>query len=344
MVQTDSARRKVHSDPDNGPVAFWATGVGAGELRRETVVAPVDDEVRVRTRWTGVSRGTEALVMRGEVPESEHERMRAPFQSGAFPFPVKYGYLNVGVVEHGPSALVGSTVFTLYPHQSEFVVPPHAVTIVPDAVPARRAVLAGAVETAVNVLWDARPALGDRVTVIGAGMIGCSIARLARAIPGVEVELVDVDVAKGPVAALLGVGFASPERATPDRDVVIEASGTQEGLRRALQLAATDGAVIVASWFGSRQVTLDLGADFHARRLSIVSSQVGEVAAGRRGRRTTRQRLELALRLLEDPAFDVLLNGSASWTDLPAVMASLGAEVGAGSGNGLCITIDWSRS
>jgi len=344
----------VHSGGADGAaidaVAFWATGAGVGEFRRETVDAPGEGEVRVRTLWTGVSRGTEALVMRGEVPESEHERMRAPFQAGRFPFPVKYGYLNVGTVvegtvvegrlEQGPRALVGSTVFTLYPHQSEFVVPADAVMPVPDGVPPQRAVLAGAVETAVNVLWDAQPSLGDRITVIGAGMIGCAIARLARAIPGVEVELVDVDEAKRPVAALLAVGFATPERAAADRDVVIEASGTQEGLRRALELAATDGAVIVASWFGSRQVTLDLGADFHARRLSLVSSQVGAVAAEHRARRTTRQRLELALRLLEDPAFDVLLTGSVPWRDLPEVMASLAD----GSGGGLCTTIDWSVS
>ncbi|MES1169614.1 MAG: zinc-binding alcohol dehydrogenase, partial [Leifsonia sp.] len=229
-------------------------------------------------------------------------------------------------------------VFTLFPHQSEFVVDAGAVTVVPDAVPARRAVLAGAVETAINVLWDARPALGDRVTVIGAGMIGCSVARLAGAIPGVEVQLVDVDDAKRPVAELLGVGFAAPELAEPDRDIVIEASGTQEGLRRALELAATDGPVIVASWFGSREVTLELGADFHARRLSIVSSQVGEVAVAKPGRRTTRDRLELAVRMLDDPAFDVLLNGSSPWTDLPKVMAALALD----SGGGLCTTIDWT--
>ena len=345
MLGTDSAPRMVHRDETDGPVvsgpvAFWTTAAGAGELRPEAVDVCSEGQVRVRTAWTGVSRGTEALVMRGEVPESEHERMRAPHQSGTFPFPVKYGYLNVGVVEEGPASLLGRTVFTLFPHQSEFVVPVDAVTVVPDAVPARRAVLAGAVETALNVLWDARPALGDRVTVIGAGMIGCAIAHLARSIPGVEVELVDVDPAKGPVAALLGVGFASPVGAARDRDIVIEVSGTEEGLRRALELAATDGSVIVASWFGNRQVTLDLGADFHSRRLSIVSSQVGEVAAARRARRTTRQRLELALRLLEDPAFDVLLNGSARWTELPAVMASLAD----GTGSSLCTTIDWSRA
>ena len=122
--------------------------------------------------------------------------MRAPFQAGDFPAPVKYGYLNVGVVERGDDTLVGRTVFTLYPHQSAFVVPASAVTVVPDGVPARRAVLAGAVETAVNVLWDAAPLVGDRISVIGAGMIGCAVARLLHGIPGVDVTLVDVDRSK----------------------------------------------------------------------------------------------------------------------------------------------------
>jgi threonine dehydrogenase-like Zn-dependent dehydrogenase len=354
-VDTKSEHRMVHSSGraeslrDEGAagdtaVSFWATGPGRGELRHETLPRPADDEVLVRTAWTGVSRGTESLVMRGEVPESEYDRMRAPFQAGSFPFPVKYGYLNVGVVEQGPQTLLGSTVFTLYPHQSAFVVPADAVAVVPAAVPARRAVLAGAVETAVNVLWDARPALGDRVTVIGAGMIGCCIARLAAGIPGVEVTLVDVDDSKAPVARLLGVEFASPERAEPGSDIVIEASGTAAGLGRALELAATDGSVIVASWFGSRPVSLDLGADFHSRRLTLVSSQVGEVAAPQRDRRTRRQRLELALQLLADPVFDVLLNGSSTWTELPAVMRSLAEDSADGTIGHLCHTIDWSRS
>lgn len=342
MVHSDGM---VHSEKPGteSAVSFWTTGRGSGELRSEPLSEPADDQVLVRTRWTGISRGTETLVLRGEVPESEHDRMRAPFQSGSFPFPVKYGYLNVGVVEQGPLNLVGSTVFTLFPHQSAFVVPTDAVTVVPDSVPARRAVLAGAVETAVNVLWDARPAIGDRVTVIGAGMIGCCIARIAAGIPGVEVSLVDTDTAKAPVAQLLGVEFASPERAEPDRDIVIEASGTSAGLARALELAATDGSVIVASWFGSRPVTLELGADFHSRRLTLVSSQVGEVAVSQRGRRTVRQRLELALRLLDDPAYDALLSGSSPWTDLPTVMASL-ADGGDDPTDTLCHTIDWARS
>lgn len=329
--------RSVHSD---SPIAFWATGPGAGDLRDETAVAPAVGEVLVRTLYTGVSRGTESLVLRGEVPSSESQRMRAPFQAGEFPFPVKYGYLNVGVVEQGPARLVGTTVFTLYPHQSSFVVPIAAVTPVPSGVPARRALLAGAVETAINVLWDAAPLIGDRITVVGAGMIGCAIARLACGIPGVEVRLVDVDPAKSITARALGVGFASPETAVNDRDIVIDASGTQEGLQLALRLAATDGEVVVASWFGSRPVQLELGADFHSRRLTVKSSQVGAVAQARHTRRTTRERLELALRLLADPAFDALLTDTSPWTQLPAVMASIAD----GSSHAICHTIDWMSS
>ena len=278
--------------------------------------------------------------MRGAVPESEWQRMRSPFQDGEFPFPVKYGYLNVGVVEEGPTALSGRTVFTLFPHQSAFVVPADAVIPVPDAVPPLRAVLAGAVETAVNVLWDAGPRLGDAVAVVGAGMIGSAIARLAAQIPGVEVTLVDIDPAKRSLAAELGVSFAHPEDVTRDYDIVIEASGTGDGLAVALRIAATDGEIVVASWYGSAPLQIELGADFHSRRLTLRSSQVGEVAQARRGRRSPRQRLELALRLLEDDAFDNLLAGNSSWTNLPSVMAAL-AE---GSLGGLCHTIDWSES
>ena len=212
--------------------------------------------------------------------------MRAPFQDGDFPGPVKYGYLNVGVVESGPPALRGRTVFTLFPHQSAFVVPESAVEVVPEGVPARRAVLAGAVETAVNVLWDAAPLVGDRITVVGAGMIGCAVARLARGIPGVEVMVVDVDRSKAAVCGLLGVAYAHPDDAPLERDIVVDASGSEGGLQFALEATATEGEIIVASWFGDRPVRLDLGGDFHSRRLTIRSSQVGMVSPRRRGSRS----------------------------------------------------------
>lgn len=328
----------VHPGDQDAALAWWTVAPGRGELRAEPLRAPGDGEALVRTLWTGISRGTESLVARGEVPDSERERMRAPFQEGDFPFPVKYGYLNVGVVERGPEAVQGRTVFALLPHQSRFVAPVDALVAVPDDVPPRRAVLAGAVETAVNVLWDARPLVGDRVVVVGAGTIGAAIARVARGIPALDVTLVDVDPAKRQIAEALDVGFASADEDLARADVVIEASGSAAGLQLALQVAATDGEVVVASWYGSRPIEVGLGADFHSRRLTIRSSQVGAVATARRDRRSTRERLALALRLLEDPAFDALLGASPSWRELPAVTAALAD----GTAGALCQTIDWS--
>src|SRR6185437_2517816 len=215
--------------------AFWLRGPGCGEIRPVTLPEPGPDDVLVRTVRSGVSRGTEALVFRGGVPVSQHAAMRAPFQEGDFPGPVKYGYLNVGAVEQGPPELLGRTVFCLYPHQTAYVVPAGAVTVVPDDVPPARAVLAGTVETAVNALWDAAPLLGDRVAVVGAGMVGCCVARLLARFPAVAVTLVDVDAARAEVADALGARFVRPEQAAGGCDLVVHTSGTSAGLQRSLE-------------------------------------------------------------------------------------------------------------
>jgi threonine dehydrogenase-like Zn-dependent dehydrogenase len=304
-------------------LAYWLVGPGKGELRCVALPDPGPDEVLVRTLRSGISRGTETLVFRGQVPESQYDVMRAPFQDGEFPGPVKYGYLNVGVVEQGPAHLQGRTVFCLYPHQSAYVVPASAVVPVPDGVPAARAVLAGTVETAVNALWDAAPLLGDRVAVVGAGMVGSCVARLLSRFPGVTVTLVDVDPSRAVQAAALGVGFALPGEAAGDCDLVVHASASGAGLQRSLDLLATEGTVIDLSWYGDAEVTLSLGGAFHSRRLAIRASQVGAVSPARRVNRTTSDRLSLALELLHDAAFDVLLSGESRFEELPGVMARL---------------------
>jgi threonine dehydrogenase-like Zn-dependent dehydrogenase len=279
--------------------------------------------VLVRTLHSGVSRGTEALVFGGRVPESEHATMRAPFQVGDFPAPVKYGYLSVGRVEAGPAHLQGRTVFCLHPHQTAYVVPEGAVVPVPPGVPARRAVLAGTVETAVNALWDLAPLVGDRVTVVGGGMVGCCVARLLARVPGTEVTLVDVDGSRADVARALGVGFARPDDAAGGRDAVVHCSATSSGLQLSLELLAPEGVVLDLSWYGDRPVQLSLGGSFHSRRLAVRASQVGAVAPARRATRTHTDRLALALTLLEDPAFDALLTGESGFDELPDVMARL---------------------
>jgi threonine dehydrogenase-like Zn-dependent dehydrogenase len=293
----------------------------------------------VRTLRSGVSRGTETLVFLGGVPPSQYGAMRAPFQEGDFPAPVKYGYLNVGAVEQGPEDLRGRTVFCLYPHQTAYVVPAGAVTVVPDDVPPARAVLAGTVETAVNALWDAAPLVGDRITVVGAGMVGCCVARLLSRFPGVDVTLVDVEPARADVAAALGVDFALPADAAHGRDLVVHASATSAGLQLSLDLLAPEATVIDLSWYGDREVLLSLGGAFHSGRLAIRSSQVGTVSPARSGRRTMGDRLALALELLRDPAFDALVTGESSFRELPDVMARLAA----GSLPALCHTITYEE-
>lgn len=305
--------------------AFWLREPGAGEIRPAPLPDPGPEEVLVRTRFSGISRGTETLVFAGRVPASQYAAMRAPFQEGDFPAPVKYGYLNVGVVEQGPARLLGRTVFCLYPHQTAYVVPAGAVVEVPAGVPAARAVLAGTVETAVNALWDAAPLVGDRVSVVGAGMVGCAVAALLARFPGVRVQLVDPQPARAGVAAALGAEFAAPADAAGGRDLVVHASATAAGLQRSLELLAPEGTVLELSWYGDRAVELSLGGAFHSGRLTIRGSQVGTVSPARRASRTFADRLALALELLRDPAFDALITGESPFEELPGVLAGLAA-------------------
>ncbi len=303
--------------------AFWVTAAGEGKLLNETLPEPGPQDVLVRTLYSAVSRGTEALVFRGDVPPSEYMRMRAPFQQGEFPAPVKYGYINVGEVEQGPESLRGRLVFCLYPHQSRYVVPGDAVIPIPPGVPPARAVLAANMETAVNALWDLTPRVGDRVAVVGGGAVGCLCAWLATRIPACRVELVDTNPQRAAIAAQLGVEFAVPDAATPDADAVIHCSGSGPGLATALRIAGFEARVLELSWYGSRAVSLPLGEAFHAQRLQLISSQVGSVAAAQRARWSHRRRLGLALALLDDPVLDVLITDESPFRALPEVLATL---------------------
>ncbi len=302
---------------------------GSGEIVAAPLPARQDGEVLVRARFSGISRGTESLVFRGEVPESQHAAMRAPFQEGDFPGPVKYGYASVGEVLEGPPELVGRDVFCLHPHQDRYVVPASAVVPLPASTPAARAVLAANMETAVNGVWDARPGPGDRIVVVGGGVVGMLAAWLCAALPGARVTLVDPDPSRAAPAAALGVELEAEPPVGADADLVVHASGTPEGLADALGLAGPEATVLELSWFGARGVTLPLGEAFHARRLTLRSSQVGSIPPERAPRWTHARRLALALELLGDPALDALVTGECAFDELPDTMARLAAD-GAG--------------
>jgi NADPH:quinone reductase-like Zn-dependent oxidoreductase len=315
--------------------AFWLVAPRLGEIRSQPLRPLGPGEVLVRALVSAISRGTESLVFRGEVPESEWQRMRCPFQEGEFPAPVKYGYSAVGIVEDGPASELGRRVFCLHPHQDRFIVPQGAVIEVPGDVPDRRAALAANMETAVNGLWDAMPGPGDRIAVIGAGVVGCLTAALAAGLPGSEVELIDTDPARESIATALGCRFATPQGARPEADLVIHASGTEEGLATALALAGFEATVLELSWHGMRTVPLALGGPFHSRRLTLRSSQVGNVPSHRRARWSRRRRLALALSLLRDSVFEVLLSGESAFATLPDLMPRLAAS----PGGALCHTL-----
>ncbi|WP_232480752.1 zinc-binding alcohol dehydrogenase [Roseomonas sp. KE2513] len=303
--------------------AFWTTGPGQGAIHGETLRVPGPGEVLVRTMASGISRGTERLVFHGGVPESEWARMRAPLQSGDFPFPVKYGYAAVGVVEDGPEDWLGARVFCLHPHQDRFVAPLSLCARVPDNVPEWRAVLAANMETALNVAWDAQPMAGERALVVGAGVVGLLCAWLISRFPAVELVVADPDPSRAAVAKALGLRLVAPAEAPGGRDLIVHASGNPEGLRTAIRCAGFEARIIEASWFGDKECALPLGGTFHAGRVSIRSSQVGQVAGPMRGRRTHAERLALALRLLSDPALDALCGPMVAFRELPRAMAGL---------------------
>ena len=320
--------------------ALWITGAERAELRAEPLPTLQPEEVCVRTLFSAISRGTERLVFQGRVPESEHERMRAPFQCGSFPYPVKYGYASAGTVEAGPAALLGRDVFCLYPHQTHYVVPSDSVLPLPAGVPAARAVLAANMETALNAVWDAELGAGDRVVVVGAGVLGCLVAYLAARHPGTEVSVLDLDPRRADIVTQLGARFVSDARAPADNDVVVHASGGAGGLARALELAAVEARVVELSWYGVELVPLALGAGFHAKRLTLRSSQVGRLPASHAARWTHRRRLALALRLLADPVLDGLISSDTPFVSAPARLAEIFAP---GSGE-LCARLSYPHA
>nr|WP_244543949.1 zinc-binding alcohol dehydrogenase [Bosea lupini] len=290
--------------------------------------APGPGECLVRTLWSGISRGTERLVFEGRVPESEYERMRAPLQQGAFPFPVKYGYCAVGTVDAGPERLLGRTVFCLHPHQDRFVVSADRVTPLPEGLSARRAVLAANMETALNAHWDAGSGPADRIVVVGGGVLGLLVAYIAARLPGAEVTLVDLDDGRAGLARALGCRFALPADCPQDADLVFHASASAAGLATAIGAAGFEARIVELSWYGEGNVATPLGGAFHARRLQLISSQVGQVSPSRRARFDYARRMQAALVLLEDERLDALITDEIAFEDAPTRLPALFAGAG----------------
>lgn len=297
--------------------ALWCVG----SLSAELLDGELGQGTLVETLFSGISRGTEKLVFEGRVPPSESERMRSPAQEGDFSFPVKFGYCAVGKVLEGD--LAGREVFALHPHQSQFRVPEEMLNLIPEDLPAERAILAANMETALNILWDSGASAGDRIAVIGAGVVGSLVGYLAAQLPGAQVTLIDLNPARAALAKKLGCLFAAVDDAPTECDVVIHTSASEAGVELALKIAGQEGTIVEASWFGSDSVSVSLGGAFHSRRLRIVGSQVGNLPAHRVPRWSHKRRMEMALDLLRDPNLDVLISGESSFENLPESYAEI---------------------
>ncbi|MDX2288858.1 MAG: zinc-binding alcohol dehydrogenase [Hyphomicrobiaceae bacterium] len=306
--------------------ALWYVAPGRVEIRPERLSVPGPGEALVRTLYSGVSRGTERLISQGMVPSSEWQRMRAPMQAGDFPFPVKYGYCATGVIEDGPDDLVGRTVFCLHPHQDRFVAPLDMLCAVPPAVPARRATLAANMETALNAHWDAATGPSDRIVIVGAGIVGLLVAVIGARLPGADVTVIDIDPGRRDIVTQLGARFCLPADAPADADVVFHTSASAPGLATAIGCAGLESRVVELSWYGDKQIAAPLGGAFHARRVQLISSQVGQVAASRRPRWSYRRRLLAALKLLEDTRLDPLVAEEIAFEETPRHLPALLAD------------------
>ena len=254
--------------------------------------------------------------------------MRCPMQAGDFPFPVKYGYCAVGVVEDGPAGWAGRRVFALHPHQERFNAPVSMLTPVPDGLGSARATLAANMETALNAIWDSGMSAADRVTVVGGGLVGLLVTYLAASFPGTRVTLVDTNPARAEFADLFGAAFATPDAVPAGADVVFHTSAHPAGLATAIHAAAKEGTVVELSWYGDKAVPVPLGGHFHAGRVKLVSSQVGTVSPGHAARGWGySSRLQAALDLCRDDRLDRLLTETVPFSDLaPAIPRLLAAD------------------
>ncbi|MCB0704669.1 MAG: zinc-binding alcohol dehydrogenase [Saprospiraceae bacterium] len=272
--------------------------------------------MRLRASHSLISNGTEKTVSTGKVPDAAYDTMRVPYMSGRFEFPVKYGYSLVGVLEEPTHPRHGQRVHLLHPHQSLCPVDPSDCFRIPDNVPSDRATLASNMETALNAIWDSKISAGDRVLLVGAGLIGLLLARLIQGIPGVDLRIAEPNPIRAAQVQILG--FSLSANADADFDLAFHCSGTAAGLQLAIDKIGSEGKVIELSWFGDNAVNLKLGSSFHFQRKQLISSQVSSIPADHQSRWDFQRRKETVFKLLADTWYDQLLT--------PLIMANVNAH------------------
>ncbi|MFL5757992.1 MAG: zinc-binding dehydrogenase [Chloroflexota bacterium] len=291
--------------------AVWFGAAGRVEIRDEPLASLAPDQVRIRALASGVSAGSELLVYRGHAPRDLPPDL--PTIGGDFGFPVKFGYASVGrVVEAGSRVdcpAVGDLVFVHHPHQTEYTVPADVPIPLPADLPPETGVFSANLETALTVVLDAHPRLGEAVLVVGQGVVGLLVTMLLRRAGATPILTVDMHERRRVASISAGADHAlDVDGALVDRvleltdgrgvDVAIEASGNPDALQACIDAVAFGGTVVVASWYGTRAATLTLGGAFHRRRLHVVSTQVSTLDPSITPRWDRRRRTALVSQLL----------------------------------------------
>ena len=331
--------------------ALYFTGPGEVDLREEPLPEPAGDQLRVRTELSAISPGTELLVYNGNVPTELAADPNLDALSGSLSYPLKYGYAAVGVVEAVGEAVdadwLGRRVFAFHPHESHFCATAEELYPLPEGISAERATLLPTVETAVTLVQDGEPKLGERAIVFGQGLVGLVTTALLSQFPLERLATVDYSADRRALSRELGAtesvhpealddALPLPGDASSDSqpaageavgtDLTYELSGNPEALDAAVSATGYDGRIVVGSWYGTKPTELDLGGRFHRSRISLTSSQVSTIDPGLRGRWDRERRMELAWQQLTDCGLGELVTDCYPITEAPAAYDALAAS------------------
>lgn len=288
--------------------SFWVSKK-KGIIKNETVKTTLDkDEILIKTSYTGISYGTEKIVFDSEVPSNQYNFMRAPHQMGEFNSSVKYGYLNVGKIMEGPKNMLNKSVYTMYPHQSVYVIKKTLATLIPDNIPIKRALLTANMETAINAIWDSQPTIGDKTYVIGAGIVGILMAYVLSKTFGIDVIIIDKDSKKKALCKSLGIKFKKDLHCIDNPNIIYECSGNINVLNELANKSVLETKIFILSWYGKQQSKLKMGENCFSRRLELIFSQVGNITSAQSKKWNNLTRRALALNLLNDDKLDILID------------------------------------
>jgi threonine dehydrogenase-like Zn-dependent dehydrogenase len=298
--------------------ALWHISPDASAILEHDLPAGNDHMLLVKSLYSLVSMGTERIVASALMPSAVWNQMAVPYMEGTFSLPCKYGYSLTGKVLKGPAEYKGKTVHLMHPHQDRLWVNATSVFIVPDDIPATRAVLASQVETAVTAIWDSRISLGDSVLIAGFGLVGAMIALLTSPIPGVKIAVLEKNEFRKELARELCFDVIDKQDENGKIfDVAIHTAGDEKALQFCIDHIGHESQVTEVSFYGKKSITLMLGETFHTQRKRIVVSQVAHIPSHKLNRWDLHRRKKLVFDMLKDKRFDMLVENRIPFEQAP---------------------------